>query len=81
VITAAPGALPWLVVIYGFFVGLFGEMVQLPGWMFNLSPYEHVPELPGGDVRVLPIVILVVLAAGLIIAGLTGFRRRDLGSA
>jgi ABC-2 type transport system permease protein len=73
-------ALPWLLLIYGIFVGIFGELVQIPDWMFDLSPYEHVPELPGGELTLLPIAITMVLAALLIIVGLVGFRRRDLHS-
>jgi ABC-2 type transport system permease protein len=71
-------AIPWLVLIYGSFVGLFGDMVQLPGWMFNLSPYEHVPDLPGGSVEPLSIAILALLALLLIVVGQWTFRYRDL---
>jgi len=44
----------------------------------NISPYAHVPRLPGGDFTAVPLVWLVLLAAALTAAGLVGFRRRDV---
>jgi ABC-2 type transport system permease protein len=70
--------LPWLMLIYGIFAGLFGDMVQLPSWALNLSPYEHIPNLPGGEVAAIPLVALCLVAAGLFVSGLMGFWRRDL---
>lgn len=74
-------AAPWLALVYGVFAGLFGEMVQMPGWMLDLSPFEHVPQLQDGEYAMLPIVALTLLSAGLLAAGLFGFRRRDLETA
>jgi ABC-2 type transport system permease protein len=34
--------------------------------------------VPADELTALPLVVLVVLAAGLVAAGLAGFRRRDL---
>jgi putative exporter of polyketide antibiotics len=33
----------------------------------------------GDDIDVLPLVVLIIVAGGLISAGLIGFRRRDVG--
>jgi ABC-2 type transport system permease protein len=71
-------ALPWLVLIYGAFVGLFGDQVQLPGWMFQISPFEHVPALPGGPVEAWSSAIIMALAILLLALGQYSFRRRDL---
>lgn len=71
-------ALPWLVLIYGFFVGLFGEQVQLPGWMFQLSPFEHVPDMPAAQFAVIPFGVMLLLAGFFLLIGLQAFRRRDL---
>jgi ABC-2 type transport system permease protein len=70
--------IPWLVLVYGVFIGLFGDMLQVPAWMNTLSPFEHVPELPGGDVTYLPLALVGLVALVLLIAGLYGFRNRDL---
>jgi ABC-2 type transport system permease protein len=71
-------AVPWLMLIYSSFIGLFGDMLQVPGWMSALSPFEYVPDLPGGEFQVFPVTVLALLGVGLLLAGLYGFRRRDL---
>jgi ABC-2 type transport system permease protein len=73
-------AIPWVVLLYAVTAGLFGDLLNLPGWMYNASPFEHVPELPGGEFTFISIVLLTGIALGLIVAGLFGFRRRDLQS-
>jgi ABC-2 type transport system permease protein len=70
----------WFVLVYGLVVGLFGEQLQLPGWMFNLSPFEHTPRLPAAEPAVLPLVALFGIAATLVVAALAGIRRRDVPS-
>lgn len=71
-------ALPWLVLMYGFFVGIFGEQVQLPGWMFQLSPFHHVPDMPAAPFAVIPFSVMLLLAGIFLLIGLQAFRRRDL---
>lgn len=46
--------------------------------MRDLSPFSHLPSLPGGQVSAVPLIVLVLLAAGFAAAGLVGLRRRDL---
>lgn len=71
-------ALAWAILVYAIAIGYFGVLLQLPEWMMNLSPFGHVPRLPGEDFTALPLVILAAIAAALVGAGLAGFRRRDL---
>lgn len=72
--------LAWVLLVYAGFVAYFGGLLDLPGWLLNLSPFEHVPQLPIDDLTALPLVILTAIAAGLVVVGLVGFRRRDLES-
>jgi ABC-2 type transport system permease protein len=74
-------AISWLVLIYGFLVGLFGTQLQLPDWAISLSPFEHAPDLPGGELVLLPLILLILLAATSFAIGLLGFSRRDLETA
>ncbi|WP_026402597.1 ABC transporter permease [Actinomadura rifamycini] len=76
----APRAMPaaWAVVVYGVFVTTFGGLLRLPGWMTDLSPFGHVPQLPGADLTWTPLAGLTLVAAALVAAGFAGFRRRDL---
>jgi len=59
-------------------IGMLGELLELPGWLMAVSPFEHTPQLPAADLAVAPLAILVAVAAGLASLGLAGFRRRDL---
>lgn len=70
--------LAWAILAYAVFVVYLGGLLDLPGWMFDLSPYTHVPRMPAAEFTAVPLVVLTVLAAGLVAAGLVGFRRRDL---
>jgi len=67
--------------MYGFvfFMGMFGRMGILPSWILNVSPFGHIPQYPMERITVLPLVVLVIVAAVLTIAGFIGFRRRDVG--
>jgi ABC-2 type transport system permease protein len=59
-------------------VSMLGPLLGLPGWMLDLSPYEHVPGLPADDFSAAPLLALSAVAAALTAAGLLGFARRDL---
>lgn len=56
-----------------------GRPLRLSKRVLDLSPFAHVPKLPGGDVSTAPLVWLVLVAAALVAAGLLSFRRRDIG--
>jgi polyether ionophore transport system permease protein len=57
---------------------LVGSTLQLDQWFLDISPFTHVPHLPGVDVPATPIVTLVAVAAVLAAAGLSGLRRRNI---
>jgi ABC-2 type transport system permease protein len=71
----------WGLLAFCFLVGMLSEVLDLPGWVNGLSPFEHVPLLPSAELDVVPLVVLTIVAVGLTAAGLVGFRRRDLSSA
>ena len=73
------GALPWALLACCFVIGMFGQLLDLPTWAQDASPFQHVPPYPASDLRALPLVALVAIAAGLTALGLAGFRRRDIG--
>lgn len=60
-------------------IGLLGEVLDLPAWANDLSPFQHTPQLPAAHLTVTPLAILAVTAAALITVGLTAFRQRDVG--
>jgi ABC-2 type transport system permease protein len=71
-------AAAWLLPVYAFVVGYLGKILQFPDWMNDLSPFGHVPQLPAEEMEWTPLLVLTAIAAGLLAAGLVGFRRRDL---
>jgi ABC-2 type transport system permease protein len=85
IVVAAFGLAPRLVAagwvaLVGFVVlGELGPLFELDQWVMDVSPFTHVPKIPGAEWTVTPLVTLTAVAALLVIAGLVGFRRRDTG--
>lgn len=71
-------AVSWLVPAYGVFVLTFATLIGLPGWVSRLSPFERIPRLPAADLEVMPLLVMTVIAAGLVVAGLVALTRRDM---
>ncbi|MER7043953.1 ABC transporter permease [Streptomyces jumonjinensis] len=84
VTTALWGALPkaatasWAVVGLCLAIGWIGPALNLPETVLELSPFGHLPKLPGGTMEWEPVLILSALTAALLTAGLLALRRRDL---
>lgn len=73
----ATGAV-WAVVIYSFFMGFFAPVMDLPQWIINVSPMEHVPGIPLEEFAVTPLLVLTAIALTVGAASLISFRNRDL---
>ncbi|MFI5572281.1 ABC transporter permease [Streptomyces sp. NPDC051740] len=76
----APGAAPaaWGVAGAVLLIGWVGPVLDVPRAVLDLSPFGHLPKLPGGGMEWPPVLILTALAAALVAAGLAGLRRRDM---
>jgi ABC-2 type transport system permease protein len=61
-------------------IGWIGPALDLPQWAMDLSPFTHLPKLPGPAMRWAPVAAETVLAAVLPAAALVALRRRDLTS-
>ncbi|MEU4655720.1 ABC transporter permease [Streptomyces sp. NPDC023723] len=72
---AAPAA--WGVAGAVLLLGWIGPALDLPGPVLDLSPYGHLPKLPGATVTWGPVAALLGVAVLLVGAGLAGLRRRD----
>jgi polyether ionophore transport system permease protein len=72
-------SLAWAVFAAAAIVGEIGPLLNAPQWVMDLSPLTHSPKLPGGEVSVLPLSVLAVVAVVLLAAGVGGLRRRDIG--
>ena len=71
-------ALAWVLLGYAGFVGYLGRFLRLPDSAGRLSPFSWLPGYPAEQLTLLPLIVLTFVAAGLIVLGLLGFRRRDL---
>jgi ABC-2 type transport system permease protein len=54
-----------------------GPLLDLPNWVLDLSPYEHVPAIPAVSFDAGPLLALTAVAAALTAVGLAAFRHRD----
>lgn len=71
----------WGLLAVCFVIGWLGEVLSLPDWVLDLSPFTWTPRIPLDDPSALPLLTIALVAAALAAAGLTGFRRRDLVTA
>ncbi|MFV5992448.1 ABC transporter permease [Streptomyces sp. NPDC056231] len=78
------GALPkaavasWGVVGICLALGWIGPAVNMPQPVMNLSPFSHLPKLPGTEMQWPPALWLTTGAVALVAAGLGALRRRDV---
>lgn len=70
--------LAWAALLVALLLGQLGELLQLPRWVMNISPYTHVPQVPVVAVSWPPLLALTLVAGVLIAAGVAGFARRDV---
>lgn len=73
----------WHTLAYGalaafLLLGQVGEALQLDQVLLNLSPFAHVPALPGAAMTWTPLLWLTVVAIGVGAPGMVALRRRDL---
>jgi ABC-2 type transport system permease protein len=82
---AAFGLLPdacvgvgWTVLGLVVAINIFGQALQLSHWVLDISPFTHVPRLPGGTFTAQPLLWLSLAALALGVTALAALRRRDI---
>ena len=60
-------------------LGELGPILQLPDKVLRISPFANVPKLPGADLSITPLLVLLAIAIALTAGGIRGFQRRDIG--
>ena len=70
--------LSWALLIVFLLLGQLGALFQLDQWVMDISPFAHIPKLPGAEVTFGPLAWLVGIAVVLIVLGLVGFRNRNV---
>ncbi|MFF3084650.1 ABC transporter permease [Streptomyces nojiriensis] len=72
-------AAAWAVAGGALALGWVGPALNLPQAVLNLSPFAHLPRLPGAQtLDPAPLLVLTALAVALTAAGLGTLRRRDM---
>jgi ABC-2 type transport system permease protein len=71
--------LAWAGLVVCVLLLLVGAAVGLSQPVIDVSPFTHVPKLPGSAFTGTPMLWLTAIAAVLGAGGLLGFRRRDIG--
>ena len=74
---AAP--VTWSVLAVFLLLELAVDMKQVSPSVLNISPFAVTPGLPVAELTIAPLIWLVGVATVLTVAGLVGFRRRDVG--
>lgn len=74
----APGA--WGAAGLALLLGWIGPALNVPQGAMDLSPFGHLPKLPGGDMAWPPVLILTAIALTLTATGLAALRRRDMST-
>jgi ABC-2 type transport system permease protein len=70
--------LSWVALAACVLVWLLGPLLELPSWLLDASPYQHVPAVPAASLAAGPLLALLAVAAALLAAGLLGLRHRDI---
>jgi ABC-2 type transport system permease protein len=70
--------LAWAGLAFCVVVMFFGELLRFPRAVIDVSPFSHLAMAPAEDVRWAPVVVILVLAVALSMAGQLAFRRRDV---
>lgn len=68
----------WLGVAFCFVVLMFGELLDFPPWVIDVSPFTHLAAVPAEPMSWGPFVLLLGVAAAFSGGGLLAFLRRDV---
>lgn len=68
----------WVYFGYAFFSVYMGNVIGLPDVFKKLTPFGYIDQLPIENFRILPSLIMVILAGVMTFAGFIGYKLRDL---
>jgi ABC-2 type transport system permease protein len=76
-----PRAYPaaWVALVACFVIGFLGQVLKLPHWVIELSPFQHTPHVPAAPLAIAPLATMLAITVALGAVGIIGFRRRDVG--
>jgi ABC-2 type transport system permease protein len=60
-------------------ITVFAPALNLSHYVLDISPFTHIPKLPGGVFTATPLLWVTAFVLAMTVAGLAGFRQRDIG--
>lgn len=78
VVPRATAALGWGLLVAGLVLGQLGDLLGLPEWLQDVSPFRHVAAVPIEEVDVAASVIMLAVAAVFAAGAALALRRRDV---
>lgn len=69
----------WVALGLSIVAGQIAELLGLPTWVGGISPYSHLALVPSEAFRVLPAVVLLLIAVAVGAVAWLSYRRRDIG--
>ena len=70
--------LAWIGLAVCAVVMFFGQLLNFPGWLIDVSPFSHLAYTPAEDAQWAPVLVVALVALVLSIVGQVAFRRRDV---
>jgi ABC-2 type transport system permease protein len=71
-------AAAWTMLLVTFVVSFFGTLLELPGWVLGISPFDHIALVPVESLSATSVAVLCAIAAALLGLGAVTYRRRDI---
>ncbi len=71
-------AVTFALVLFTFIQVYLGSLLDFPGWLNALSPFDHLPAMPTESFAAAPTLTLLGLTLALGTLGVVGLRRRDI---
>ncbi len=71
--------LAWVPMVFSVVASLLATALDLPAWVVDLSPFQHVPSMPAASFEPLPVILLCLVTAAVVAAGLLALPHRDVG--
>ncbi len=71
-------AVGWAALSLCVVLGQIGAALQLSQSLLDVSPFTHIPRVPGASITITPLLILTAIAVALTAVGLAALRRRDI---
>lgn len=69
----------WVLLAVFLTLGQLGELLRLPSWLVEISPFAHVPRMPVEPFALVPTATMSLLAVALLAVGAVFYRIRDIG--